>query len=140
SNALSGGVGNSAAIDFGPNAGGVDSTAVFMNNAFDFSYNGAVLNISMMVKVKAPTSNNRLLQLGFLNRPSTLTGERLTAFMSLRASSTAFPALSYGLQSQSKVNIGATTIDGTTTATTTLVAGNWYKLSATFTNIKGSVA
>ena len=56
-----------------------DGVSVFMNNAYDFSYSGAVLNISMLVKIKAPTINNRLLQIGFLNRPSTLTGERLTA-------------------------------------------------------------
>src|SRR5439155_16086684 len=112
SNAPSGGAGNTADIDFGPSAAGGDSTAVFMNNAYDFSYNGAVLNISMLFKFKAPTANNRTLQLGFLNRPSTLTAERLTAFMSARVNTTNQPGTLCTIQAQSKVNVGTATIDG----------------------------
>src|SRR5207244_1564358 len=100
----------------------------------------AVLNISMLVKIKAPSNNNRALQIGFLNRPSTLTGERLTAFMSLRVSSTNQPALGYAIQSQGKVNVGTATLDGTVIGGATLVAGNWYKLSGSFTNIKATTA
>src|SRR5262249_19208977 len=115
SNSVGTGIGGTADIDFGGAAGGTDSTAVFMNNAYDFSYSGAVLNISMMFKYKAPTANNRVLQLGFVNRPSTLTGERLTAFMSARVNSTAQPATTTQMQTQSKVNVGTGTIDGVST-------------------------
>src|SRR5207302_664126 len=67
------------------------------------------------------------------------------AFMSARVNTTNQPGTLCTIQAQSKVNVGTATIDGVQTnglggPNTSLVPANWYKLTATFTNIKASVA
>lgn len=148
---VNGGVGTGAgsgALDM--TAGTTDNTSVLMPLAYDFSVDGRTLFASVMVKVKAPTANNRLMQLGFqtlnvstqVNRgtQSSLTGIDGNAFMTVRINSTAQPALTYQLEQQNKVIAGTGTAQGSAPAAVTLTAGNWYKFTVAFTNIKATVA
>ena len=143
-----GGITNGGALDM--TAGGTENTSVLMPLSYDFSLSGKTLFASMMVKVKAPSSNNRLLQFGFqtlnvktqVNRgvQSSLTGIDGNGVMTVRLNSTAQPALTYQMEQQTKVIAGTGTTQTANPTTMTLTPGNWYLFSIAFTNIKATVA
>jgi len=130
----SGGVNNTRALDL-INANATLNDSAFPAMPYDFSVNGRVLRASIMFKAKAPAANDTAMQLGFASKASRLdNGDEQVAFMSVKLRSTAQPALTYVMEERHKVFAGTTVISSNTSASLTLVAGNWYRLSVNFTN------
>ena len=144
--APSGGVNGSGAVDV---TGTVDTTMILHPVSYDFSQDGKTLNASVMIRIVAPSQNNRNTQLAFVTSTNTYNGALAVGindnnpqgFMSVILQSTAQPALTYQLRLQHRrTDGGLTEVTPTPTPQATLTAGTWYKLIATFRNIKGTVA
>jgi hypothetical protein len=150
-----GGVGNSGAVDMIVGSG--DATIYATPVTYDFTQDGKTLTMSTMVKLKAPTANNRMTQIGFAAPGMAYSGTApgLTAigindttpqgFMTVILQSTAQPALTYELRFQHRRTDGSiATVDaptGRTPATApTLVLGNWYRLTGVFKNTTATTA
>jgi hypothetical protein len=130
-----GGAGVGGALD-GVLGSANDTTLTYLGDAYDFSQDGKTINVSMMVKIKAPTANNRALHLGFMcSTNQSMNDVAPAAYVSVRLNSVAQPALTYAVEMQNRAtNSGAVT--GNASTNFTLVAGNWYQLSASFRNVK----
>jgi hypothetical protein len=112
-----------------------DSTGVYKNSTFDFGSSGKALTISSMLKVITPTETaNRVLQLGFVNEPTSgLNGNTGLAFMSLRFNPTATTSTIFAPQWQTKT-AAAGTVNTSGGGNITFVTGDWYQMSLTFQN------
>jgi autotransporter-associated beta strand protein len=145
-----GGVGGSGALDI---FGAGDMQIIQPQTSYDFSLNGQALVASTWVRVVAPTSNQRMTQIGFVTTTNLYAGaapglisagisdNNPQGFMTVIMQSTAQPALTYQLRLQHRRTTGSIAeVTPTPTPQATLTAGNWYKLVATFQNIKGTVA
>jgi len=139
---LDGGVGpapGSGSLDLIPGNGN-ENTITVVPVTYDFSLPGKTLVASAMFKAKAPTANGRSTQIGFVTTTNFgINDNNPQGFMTAILQSTAQPALTYELRFQYRRT------DGTLTEVTaptgrdpatgpTLVAGNWYKVTATFVN------
>jgi uncharacterized repeat protein (TIGR01451 family) len=146
-----GGVGNSGALDL-PTGSTVDQSSILSPVNYDFSLSGKTLVASTMVKIKAPANNGRNTQLGFVTATNVyagtapgLTGQGIAdnnpqSFMTVILQSTAQPALTYQLRLQHRLTTGGITEVTPSATTGNLTAGNWYKVTARFVNIKGAAA
>lgn len=145
-----GGVGGGGGLDV---TGTVDFTSIMHPVSYDFSLDGKTIFASVMVRIAAPTANNRNTQIGFITAtnpyvgtapgvtPSGYTDPSTNGFMTVILQSTAQPALTYQLLLQHRrPDGGITTVTPTPTPQATLVAGNWYKLVGTFQNLKATAA
>ncbi|HKS36995.1 MAG TPA: PA14 domain-containing protein, partial [Verrucomicrobiae bacterium] len=145
-----GGVGNGGTLDV---TGTADNSSILAPVGYDFSLNGKTLVASTMIRIAAPTQNNRNTQLGFVTATNVYSGTApgLTGvgindnnpqgFMTVILQSTAQPALTYQLRLQHRrTDGGLTEVTPTPTPQATLVSGNWYKLIGTFSNIKDTAA
>ncbi len=133
-----GGAGGSGGLDV---TGTADSSSLLLPTSFDFSQSNKTLVASVMVKMAAPSQNNRATQLGFVT--STNIGINDTTpqgFMTVILQSTAQPALTYQLRLQHRRTDGGIAEATPVSTTATLTAGNWYKLVAIFANTKGGAA
>jgi hypothetical protein len=132
------GVGGGRGLDLPAN--GNDTTATLTNSAgFDFSAQGAVLGMSMVMKVKnmSASSAQRYLQIGFLDRfGASFNSTTNMGWMTMRVNATSQNNCRAKLQHQSKTVDNASAISGTETAEYYLVPGRWYKLTAVFENTK----
>lgn len=133
-------------------AGGTDNSSTLLPLAYDFSLSGKTLTASIMIKLKAPSANQRATQIGFITTTNTFNGSVWTigrlatdnglGFMSVIFQSTAQPALTYHLRTQYKPISGTTATETQliNTPSNLLAAGMWYKLTAKFVNLKATVA
>lgn len=135
----------SGALDL--RAGGNDQTSTFLPYAFDFSQNGTTLKATALVKIRANSNNNRAIHMGFVTSTNAggINGNNGQGFMTAILQARDQPASNYELQQQSKP-ISGTATTATTISTATpaaivqLFPGNWYKVTATFVNIKDTTA
>lgn len=145
SESVTGGISGSPGSLLYTPAGTNDSTALFKINGFNFGFDGAVLNESMMFHTGAGVTiaGGRTLQLGFGgNLNSTFNGSaqqpQLGAWTSVRVNTTTTSG-SYTFEGQEKpigiANTGATAFGGITIS---LTNNNWYRLSLTLTNLAGA--
>jgi hypothetical protein len=142
------GIGGTGGIDVTAGGGTTgltsDSTAIYKNSTFDFSTSGTSLTISAMMKI-IPTSEtgNRLLQLGFVNDPTSgMNGNAGLAFTSMRfnppGTTGASGSVAYTPQWQTKVAAGTTTVNTAgAPSPINFTTGDWYKMSLTFVNNGG---
>jgi autotransporter-associated beta strand protein len=150
--AATGGIGGSGALDV---FGGGDMQAILPQTSYDFSLDGRRVVASTMIRIVAPTSNQRATQIGFVTVTNLYAGtapglisagisdNNPQGFMSVILQSTAQPAPTYELRFQHRRTTGSiaevTAPTGRTpAAAVTLTAGNWYKLTAVFANTKGT--
>jgi hypothetical protein len=130
-----GGVGvatGGGALDFPTNA--TVNSSILHPITYDFSLPGKVLVASTMMKIKAPNVNLRNTQIGF----TTITNADLDnsagrAYMTVILQSLAAPGLSFDIRQGTKPIAASTFIEGNN-APVTLLATNWYRLTATFEN------
>ena len=141
-----GGANGSGGLDV---TGTADTSIILPAMGYDFSVNGKTLVASTMVKIAAPTQNNRNTQLGFVTGTNIWNGTTANGisdinpqgFMSVILQSTVQPALAYQLRLQHRrTDGGIAEVIPVQTTSNLLTAGTWYKLVGTFANIKGSKA
>jgi uncharacterized repeat protein (TIGR01451 family) len=136
--APTGGVGvatGSGALDLIAGSG-AENTIMALPVTYDFSLPGKRITASTMFKAKAPTSNSRSTQIGFLTATNHgINDNNPQAFMTVILQSTAQPALTYEMRHQRRSSGGGLQ-ESVLTTTTTLTAGNWYRVTATFINTK----
>jgi hypothetical protein len=138
------GTGGISIVAAGANGTIPDSTSIYKLGSYDFGTVGSTLTISSMVKIGTTTeTGNRLLQLGFVNEPTSgLNGNAGLAFTSLRFNPPNPAGGSvYTPQWQTKTAAGNTvntagTLNGGS-ANLSLTTGDWYQLSLTFENLGG---
>ena len=132
-----GGIGGSGAVDI---VSGTDSTAIYKTSSFDFSYDGAVIKETLFFKLLASTVD-RPIQMGFTGENnSSLNGNTGHYFMSLRPNIRNGTSLNAQFHAQHKTAAGGTTGPDNIGPTLTLLAGHWYKFSATFKNTINTTA
>jgi hypothetical protein len=133
-----------------------DTSQILQAPTFDFSLPGKTLTASVMVKIKAVTQNNRNTQLGFVTATNVFdsatggTAQGINdvnpqGFMSVILQSTAQPAQTYQLRFQHRGTGGGIAEQTPVAApgfvqSTNLTQGNWYKLTAVFSNASAVVA
>jgi uncharacterized repeat protein (TIGR01451 family) len=133
--------------------GATDNSSIMQSLSYDFSQDGKTLVASVMVRIVAPSQNNRATQIGFITAtngyvgnapgitPTGITDPSTNGFMTVILQSTAQPALTYQLQLQHRrIDGGIATLTPAPTPQATLTAGNWYKLVARFQNITATAA
>jgi hypothetical protein len=138
------GVGGSGGIDVS-NATGTtpDSTSIYKNSTFNFANSGSSLTVSAMMKIVPTAENgNRLLQLGFVNDPTSgMNGNAGFAFTSMRFNPPATiggaGAVPYTPQWQTKTAAGSTVATAGAPSPVNFTTGNWYLMSLTFVNNGG---
>jgi len=107
-----------------------DTTATFIGGSWDFSTNGAVLTLSVMVKANGQTSANKV-QLGFLNVYNNgLNNNSGVAFESFRTIPSS--ATVWTLHEQYRT-ADANVVD-TLLGSLNVIVGHWYKFVVTATN------
>jgi len=139
------GVGGSGGIDIAAAATGitVDSTSIYKNSTFNFANSGSSLTVSAMMKIVPTTENgNRLLQLGFVNDPTSgMNGNAGLAFTSMRfnppATTGGVGSVPYTPQWQTKTAAGTTVATAGAPSPVNFTTGNWYLMSLTFVNNGG---
>lgn len=118
-----------------------DSTFTVLGSPYDFSRDGRSLNMSMMVKIKAPTANTRTLSFGFISMTNSSINTALNmSYMTVRLNTVAQPALTFQVEQQHKLTNVTGNITANVSGNLTLTAGNWYKLTASFTNAVKTLA
>jgi hypothetical protein len=144
SQSATGGVGGSGVINVSSAAGTTpDSTSIYKNTTFNFANSGSSLTVSAMMQI-VPTSEtgNRLLQLGFVNDPTSgMNGNAGLAFTSLRfnppGTTNGVGSVAYTPQWQTKTAAGSTVSTAGAPSPVNFTTGDWYLMSLTFVNNGG---
>lgn len=137
----SGGLGNSGAVDLLNTVDADHTTAVFTDYNYNFAAAGNAITVSQFgLRQTAVAAQTPFLQIGIVSDP----GERMDAGTSsnsytsikINPESASLGSLA-SFQVESKVNGGSRT-RVTPGISATLTAGNWYRASATFTNLSAT--
>ena len=134
----SGGVAGSGAVDM---LNINDRTAAYTNQSFDFSQQGTILGISMMVKTKPRTagSDQRILHIGFLDDPTDVFNATDTmGWFSVRFNTKG--VLDGAMQYQNKEVSGTGVQNGGESTTVRHTSNRWYKVWGFFERISDNGA